>query len=256
MKSILIFFLGAISGSALLLFVVLLQWHATGKLGATISWLPSPQVAESTSLGSIRGMPPTAAPAGDAYPEHAPGNAILIEPEPMEWPPAGLMSPPIATPTESGPAESNTGDSGQLLMPVAGVKAMQLSDTFNQARGGARVHDAIDIMAPKGTAVVAVHDGKVAKLFNSKQGGLTVYQFDTDEKRAFYYAHLDGYAAGVAEGVVLKRGDIVGYVGSTGNASPEAPHLHFAIFMLGPEKKWWQGTAVNPYPLLGGTGKK
>ena len=105
-------------------------------------------------------------------------------------------------------------------------------------------------MAPRGTPVVAVDDGKVVKLFNSKPGGLTVYQFDPDEKLAYYYAHLDRYAPGLAEGTVVKRGDVIGYVGSTGNANPDAPHLHFAVFVLGPEKRWWQGTPINPYPLL------
>jgi murein DD-endopeptidase MepM/ murein hydrolase activator NlpD len=142
--------------------------------------------------------------------------------------------------------------SGALLIPVQGVQASKLVDTFTQARGAGRLHDAIDIMAARGTPVLAVADGRVAKLFTSKPGGLTVYQFDNQEKLAYYYAHLDHYAPTLAEGQLLKRGDVLGYVGSTGNASPEAPHLHFAIFVLGPEKKWWQGTAVNPYPLLGG----
>ncbi|HEV2007337.1 MAG TPA: M23 family metallopeptidase [Burkholderiales bacterium] len=136
------------------------------------------------------------------------------------------------------------------MIPVSGIKASQLSDTFAQARGGGRAHDAIDIPAPRGTPVFAVDDGKVVKLFNSKPGGLTVYQFDPSEKFAYYYAHLDSYAPGLAEGQQLKRGELVGYVGSTGNANPAAPHLHFAIFVLGPEKRWWQGTAINPYPFL------
>ena len=105
-------------------------------------------------------------------------------------------------------------------------------------------------MAPTGTPVIAVSDGKVVKLFKSVPGGLTVYQFDPTEKFAYYYAHLDRYASGVVEGRELKRGDPVGYVGHSGNASPAAPHLHFAIFVLGPEKRWWEGTAINPYPLL------
>jgi murein DD-endopeptidase MepM/ murein hydrolase activator NlpD len=141
---------------------------------------------------------------------------------------------------------------GQLLLPVQGVQPAQLFDTFTQSRGEGRLHDAIDIMAARGTPVLAVADGRIAKLFDSKPGGLTVYQFDREEKLAYYYAHLDRYAAGLVEGKQLKRGDVLGYVGSTGNASPEAPHLHFAVFVLGPDKKWWQGTAVNPYPLLGG----
>jgi len=142
--------------------------------------------------------------------------------------------------------------SSSLLIPVQGMQAAKLVDTFTQSRGTGRLHDAIDIMSARGTPVLAVADGRVAKLFDSKPGGLTVYQFDREEKLAYYYAHLDRYAEGLAEGRVLKRGEVLGYVGSTGNASPDAPHLHFAVFVLGPEKHWWQGTAVNPYPLLGG----
>jgi murein DD-endopeptidase MepM/ murein hydrolase activator NlpD len=140
----------------------------------------------------------------------------------------------------------------QLLIPVAGISASQLNDTFNQARGAERRHEALDIPAPKGTQVLAVADGKIVKLFDSKPGGLTVYQFDTSEKFAYYYAHLDRYAAGIKEGTTLKRGDLIGYVGTTGNADPATPHLHFAIFALSPDKQWWKGSPINPYPLLGG----
>lgn len=138
-----------------------------------------------------------------------------------------------------------------LLVPVAGVEPGQLYDSFDEARGKRR-HEAIDIPAPKGTPVIAVDDGKVVKLFLSKPGGLTVYQFDPRETVAYYYAHLDAYAPDLEEGQQLRRGDLVGYVGSTGNANPAAPHLHFAIFELGPEKRWWEGTALNPYPILTG----
>ncbi len=141
--------------------------------------------------------------------------------------------------------------SGKLRIPVEGIKLAQLSDNFDQPRGNERHHEALDIMAPKGTKVIAVADGKVAKLFNSKPGGLTVYQFDPTEKYAYYYAHLDRYADGVKEGSVLKRGDLVGYVGVTGNSDPKAPHLHFAVVELTPKKEWWKGTAVNPYPMMG-----
>jgi murein DD-endopeptidase MepM/ murein hydrolase activator NlpD len=141
---------------------------------------------------------------------------------------------------------------GPLLVPVAGVSAKDLADTFNQARPGERRHEALDIPAPKGTPVLAVADGKVAKLFNSKPGGLTVYQFDPSEKYAYYYAHLDSYAPELKEGMAIRRGQMVGYVGTTGNADPGTPHLHFAIFELGPDKKWWEGTAINPYPYLTG----
>jgi len=139
---------------------------------------------------------------------------------------------------------------GTLLVPVSGVTASQLSDTFHETRGGNRPHEALDILAPRGTPVVAVDHGRIVKLFRSVPGGLTIYQFDPSEHFAYYYAHLDSYAPGVAEGKQVERGEVIGYVGSTGNANPATPHLHFAIFELGAEKRWWQGTAINPYPIL------
>lgn len=165
--------------------------------------------------------------------------------------------PPIPTPTPAqvAPVPQNAATATpttNLLLPVQGMQPSELVDTFNQTRGSTRTHEALDIMAPRGGEVVAVDDGKIAKLFNSKQGGLTVYQFDPTERWTYYYAHLDRYAEGITEGKVLKRGELVGYVGSTGNANADAPHLHFAIFELGPEKRWWEGKPINPYPLLRG----
>ena len=139
--------------------------------------------------------------------------------------------------------------SHKLLIPVEGLPRGKLRDNFAEERGMHK-HEALDIMAPRGTPVIAAGDGRVVKLFNSVAGGLTVYQFDPAEKFAYYYAHLDRYADGLKEGVRLKRGDLLGYVGTTGNAAPNAPHLHFTIFRMGPEKRWWKGTAVNPYPFL------
>ena len=136
-----------------------------------------------------------------------------------------------------------------LIVPVQGVAGATLNDTFSQGRGSRR-HEALDIMAPRGTRVFAVDDGKLVKLFNSAPGGLTAYQFDPNGNLAYYYAHLDRYAEGLKEGAALRRGDLIGYVGSSGNASPDAPHLHFAVFRLGPQREWWKGTAVNPYPVL------
>ena len=155
---------------------------------------------------------------------------------------------PATAPSASPQAPSPTG----LLLPVQGVRPEQLVDTYADARGEGRVHDAIDIMAARGTPVLAASDGSVAKLFASKAGGLTIYEFDPTSTWVYYYAHLDRYAANLAEGQALHRGDVIGYVGSSGNASPDAPHLHFAVSRLGPEKHWWQATPVNPYPLLGG----
>lgn len=139
-----------------------------------------------------------------------------------------------------------------LLIPVVGIKASQLTDTYTDARSNGRIHDGIDIMAPSGTKVIAAGDGTVVKLFYSNQGGLTVYEFDPTEKFIYYYAHLDSYAPGLVEGKQLRRGDPIGLVGSSGNASEAAPHLHFEVSVLGPEKLWWKSTAINPYPLLRG----
>jgi len=154
---------------------------------------------------------------------------------------------------QAGPAVELTDvallQSRNLAIPVEGLRAGDLRDNFEEGRGKRR-HEAIDILAPRGTPVLAVGDGRVAKLFTSAAGGLTVYQFDADERFVYYYAHLDRYAEGLKQGSALKRGQLVGYVGTSGNAPKNTPHLHFAIFRLGPEKQWWKGTAVNPYPHL------
>ncbi|TDU31148.1 peptidase M23-like protein [Panacagrimonas perspica] len=137
-----------------------------------------------------------------------------------------------------------------LRVPVKDIAPAQLVDTFTDQRGSDRSHEAIDILAPRGTPVVAVDDGVVVKLFLSKPGGITVYQFDRTRSVAYYYAHLEAYADGLAEGQLLKRGDPIGFVGSTGNANPATPHLHFAVFELGPEKQWWKGRAIRPLSLF------
>ena len=121
---------------------------------------------------------------------------------------------------------------------------------FEQWRGGERSHEALDILGERNTPVHAVEDGTVAKLFRSIAGGITIYQFDPSGMFAYYYAHLDSYAPGVSEGQPVHRGQTIGYVGSTGNASDSAPHLHFAIYRLTPEHQWWKGDAINPYHLL------
>ena len=244
-----LFLTGALCGAG-----ALSLWQGSPPAGRASS--PCPALAPAApALGTV--APVTIAPAAGPppsgiVPSHEPA-ASLTPTDPMA---AGLplqpsaaavavapTAPPAAAVVDARPAD-------KLLIPVVGIKYGQLVDTFDQARGKERRHEALDIMAPKGTQVVAVADGKVVKLFNSKPGGLTAYQFDATERFAYYYAHLDRYAAGVAEGTYLKRGDLVGYVGSTGNADPAAPHLHFAIFTLTPEKQWWKGTPLNPYPLL------
>ena len=169
-------------------------------------------------------------------------------------------------PAEEGPrppsavatAGSNeTGDVVELLerrlleVPVQGVSRSQLRDTFDEGRaGGLRRHEALDIMASRGTPVRAVEDSRVAKLFKSVAGGLTAYLFDPSEMFTYYYAHLDRYAEGLHEGQYVRRGAVIGYVGSTGNAAEDAPHLHFAIFQLNADRKWWEGTPINPYHVF------
>jgi murein DD-endopeptidase MepM/ murein hydrolase activator NlpD len=145
---------------------------------------------------------------------------------------------------------------GGVIVPVAGIQVTDLHDNYLQMRGGGtRVHGALDIMAPRGTPVIAAVDGTVRKLFTSAGGGLTIYQFDQREERIYYYAHLDRYASTVREGLFVPQGTVIGYVGTTGNAAPDAPHLHFAIEVLPPTKEWWKGTPVNPYPVLVGNAR-
>jgi peptidoglycan LD-endopeptidase LytH len=137
-----------------------------------------------------------------------------------------------------------------ISLPMRGLKLADIHDTFAGARDGGRKHGATDIMAPRGTPVLAVNDGKIVKLFLSKPGGITIYQFDPSEKYCYYYAHLDRYAPGVAEGSIVHRGATIAFVGSTGNANPANPHLHFEIHRLEPDRHWYQGTSINPYSYL------
>ena len=196
-----------------------------------------PAVEDTATRG--RSVEPPASP-----PEVVPSVATSSGPPVM--PAAELPLAPTPPPGD-GSALMNR----NLALPISGLKKSDIQDTFNQTRGtGERLHEAADIMSQRGTPVLAVDNGIVAKLFNSKQGGLTIYQFDSTEKFCYYYAHLDRYAPGVRDGILVKRGDTIGYVGSTGNADPSAPHLHFAIFELGPDKQWWEGKPINPYPLL------
>ncbi len=135
-------------------------------------------------------------------------------------------------------------------MPIAGLKPANILDTFNDTRGSGRKHEATDILSPRGTPILAMDEGNVVKLFTSKLGGLTVYQFDNQGAYCFYYAHLDRYAEGLKEGMLLRKGDKLGYVGSTGDADAKTPHLHLAINKLATDKHWWQGSPLNPYPIL------
>ncbi|MBA3572439.1 MAG: M23 family metallopeptidase [Pyrinomonadaceae bacterium] len=138
----------------------------------------------------------------------------------------------------------------KLIVPVAGVQPNQLQDTFTNSRSDGRAHDAIDIPAAQGTPVVAVADGQIIKLFQSERGGTAIYQLSTDKKLMFYYAHLQRYADGLSEGRVARQGEVIGYVGDTGNAGPGNYHLHFSIAVVSDPKRYWEGTNINPYSLL------
>jgi murein DD-endopeptidase MepM/ murein hydrolase activator NlpD len=232
MRVILSFLLGVLVGAGGLF--IYLRQIPQGTVPPVAAVTPAPAPAPAPAAG--------AAPLAAALP----GAPVV----PTDLTEADLPLHPAAQELAALPPVQ-AGAPARLLVPVEGVKAGQLADTFDQPRGRERHHEALDIMAPKGSKVLAAGDGKVVKLFNSKPGGLTVYQFDPAEKYAYYYAHLDRYADGVKEGSLLKRGDVVGYVGTTGNADPKTPHLHFAVVELTPQKQWWKGTPVNPYPLLG-----
>jgi peptidoglycan LD-endopeptidase LytH len=180
------------------------------------------------------------------------------------WLIAFNLGPRGAAPAENVITETTEPDArpelvlgpGGLAVPVAGIRVQDLLDTYTQSRsGGARVHNAIDIMAPAGTPVVAAAEGVVEKLYFSRGGGgITVYVRSTDGRWIYYYAHLQEYAPGLTEGQRVARGTRLGSVGSSGNANPAGPHLHFAVHQMEPGEPWYEGTPVNPYPLLAGRG--
>lgn len=157
----------------------------------------------------------------------------------------------------SAPAPPVRAPGASLAIPVAGVKPAMLTDTYTASRaGGARSHDAIDIMAAAGTPVMAAASGSVEKLFDSEEGGTTIYIRSGDGNWIYYYAHLQGYAPGLAEGQAIRAGEPIGRVGSTGNADPAAPHLHLAVMRMAPGQEWYEGSAINPFPLLAGQRKQ
>lgn len=178
------------------------------------------------------------------------GSAVVPEP-PRVPPPAPVVVPPrsVQAPDPSALAAELLA-ARKLQVPVQGMPPSRLQDTFDASRGGQRKHKAIDIMAPRGTPVVAADHGFVAKISSNRAGGLAVYQADSSGRFVYYYAHLDGYAEGLREGQALRPGDLIGYVGTTGNAPESAPHLHFAVMLLTRKGHWWGGESVNPYAAL------
>jgi murein DD-endopeptidase MepM/ murein hydrolase activator NlpD len=200
---------------------------ATSSLPSDISSAspePSPTPASETPKASITPVPEASA----ASPLPSSSNDPSID----EPPPIGFVG------------------TLRLIVPVAGVQPTQLLDTFSDSRSEGRAHDAIDIPAAPGTPVVAAADGQILKLFQSERGGTTIYQLSTDKKLVFYYAHLQRYADGVGEGKFVRQGEVIAYVGDTGNAGPGNYHLHFSIAVVSDPKRYWEGTNINPYPLL------
>lgn len=203
------------------------------------------------SLGTVSTLAPHA--AAEATPSEALGRDVTSA-TPPDTPAATTgrgAAPAPSTDAHSSDASPEPADlaARDLDMPVEGVQRNALVPSFHDARTG-HVHEALDILAPRNTPVVAVEDGRIAKLFLSKAGGNTIYQFDPSGAYCYYYAHLERYADGLHEGDEVHRGQVIGYVGTSGNAPKNTPHLHFAIFRLTPEHHWWQGTAIDPYPLL------
>jgi murein DD-endopeptidase MepM/ murein hydrolase activator NlpD len=249
---------------ALALYVVLVWSGALRSPGAAPAPSPLPAAAAPPfTMATPRPSSPPIVISPFAEPGEPPAPAspfvaeqptftLPAEPATPTPPPLDVHSadePPRSVPNP--PADLSDFDrlrARELAIPVQGKTARDLHDNFAELRG-ARPHEAIDILAPRGTPVVAAADGTVEKLFTSVPGGLTVYEFDPEAAYCYYYAHLDHYAEGLVEGKKLAKGDLVGYVGTTGNAPAGTPHLHFTIFRLGPEKRWWEGTPINPYPL-------
>jgi len=244
---------------------------AGAMVGGAAVWMfvhrPAAAISAPSSV-AVPAAPPAAAPgaapeSGDLEPSPeivtaaptdlaAPAPMASVTPSPGDST-DGLLAPHSLVAPADAPALPSVGDldrlrARELLLPVAGFDVARLRDNFAEARGG-RVHEALDLPAPRGTPVLAVDDGVVKKLFTSAAGGLTVYEFDRDGIYSYYYAHLDAYAEGLREGQELKKGDRIGYVGTTGNAPPGTPHLHFTVFKLTPGKRWWEGTPINPFPL-------
>ncbi len=179
-------------------------------------------------------------PAGSAHLAAAPAPTVASEAaRPV------VSAGPVSTVGSSAGAVS----AAPLRVPIDGVTIDSFKGGFAEHRGS-RPHEAVDILAPRGTPIHAVQNGRITKLFLSKQGGITIYEFDPEERLCFYYAHLDRYADGLHEGQTVAQGDVIGFVGTTGNAPPNTPHLHFAVFELNADHHWWQGRPVDPYEVF------
>jgi len=221
----------------LALSVILLMWWAGAR---TLTWMQWHMASNGGATGVA--PVPTATKSAKAIDDPAPPESTVSAESTHDGP--GLTAD-----TSVGGDDIVNLRQRDLMIPVRGIHADALVSSFADARSG-HIHQAIDILAPRGTEVVAVENGKVAKLFTSAAGGLTIYEFDAGKKFVYYYAHLDSYAAGLKEGDEVQKGQVIGYVGTTGNAPKNTPHLHFGISKLDPDGRWWGGTALDPYLVL------
>ncbi len=220
-----------------LIVIMGLWWAGANFLGSSTSAAPEPDVRHPAA-DRVSPVVSPRKPRETAIPDAPETHAVLEAP--------GAPAPALAI------AEEELGElkTRRLTVPVQGISREQIVSNYDDDRGTGRKHEALDILAPRGTPVLAVEDGRIVKLFTSGRGGLTIYQFDPTERFNYYYAHLDRYAADLKEGQTIARGQVIGYVGTSGNAPPEAPHLHFSILRLGAEKKWWEGTPLDPALVL------
>ena len=224
------------------LFLVLLLAFI-GLVSLSVGRVSSPAVVDSIPVPTVAQPTPNLTQPAAPVDQPAPS-------EPAPSPSAPEASPSVAEPAPTPDESESFVGQLKLIIPVAGVRADQLLDTFTASRSEGRSHDAIDIMAPAETPVLAAADGQIQRLFQSERGGTTIYQLSADRKLIFYYAHLARYADGLTEGKQVRQGEVIAYVGDTGNAGPANYHLHFSIAVVSDPKRYWEGTNINPYPLL------
>ena len=171
---------------------------------------------------------------------------VRTKPEPEVVAPA----PEVTAPARATPVTPEAALAAKaLIIPVEGVDPSRVRDSYTAARGG-RTHDAVDIMAARGTPVIAADAGTILRLRQNDAGGITIYQLDPDERFIYYYAHLDRYQDGLVEGMKIKQGEVLGFVGTTGNAPKNTPHLHFQVMLYRGRGQYWGGEPINPHPYL------
>ena len=200
------------------------------------------------AIEPVASQTPTPPPSPSLLPTPLSSPSVAQSPAPS---PLVINPSHESTPAPDASVSAQAGSSSSsLIIPVQGVRPEQLQDTFTASRSEGRAHDAIDIPAPQGTPVLAAASGRIIKLFQSERGGTTIYQLDPDNRTIYYYAHLQRYADGINEGHFARQGEVIAYVGDTGNAGAGNYHLHFSIAKVSDPKRWWEGTNINPYPLL------